>query len=62
LFGRLLRTTDLGLADELASAASLVMGQAGEGRPIVLVRGVPYARRNGTARELLRDKALDFFR
>src|SRR5579864_4550274 len=36
LFGRALRTTDLGLADELASAASLVMGQAGEGLPIVL--------------------------
>lgn len=62
LFGRALRTTDLGLADEIASAASLIMGQAGEGRPIVLVRGVPYARRGGTARELLRDRALDFFR
>jgi len=62
LFGRLLRTTDLGLADEIASAASLLMGQAGEGRPIVLVRGVPYARRDGNARELPRDKTLDFFR
>lgn len=62
LFGRPLRTTDLGLADEIASAASLLMGQAGEGRPIVLVRGVPYTRRDGNARELLRDKALDFFR
>lgn len=62
LFGRPLRTTDLGLADELASAASLIMGQAGEGRPVVLVRGVPYPRRDGAARELLRDRALDFFR
>ena len=62
LFGRPLRTTDVGLADEIASAASLIMGQAGEGRPVVLVRGVPYARREGSARELLRDKALDFFR
>jgi coenzyme F420-0:L-glutamate ligase / coenzyme F420-1:gamma-L-glutamate ligase len=62
LFGRALRTTDLGLADEIASAASLLMGQAGEGRPIVLARGVPYARREGRARELQRDKALDFFR
>jgi coenzyme F420-0:L-glutamate ligase/coenzyme F420-1:gamma-L-glutamate ligase len=62
LFGRALRTTDLALADEIASAASLLMGQAGEGRPIVLVRGVPYARRDGGAHELLRDKALDFFR
>ncbi|MGH6878347.1 MAG: coenzyme F420-0:L-glutamate ligase [Rhizomicrobium sp.] len=62
LFGRALRTTDLGLADEIASAASLLMGQAGEGRPLVLVRGVPYGRRNGSARELLRPKPLDFFR
>lgn len=62
LFGRPLRTTDLGLADEIASAASLIMGQAGEGRPIVLVRGIPYARRDGRAHELLRDKTLDFFR
>src|SRR5438552_11970900 len=62
LFGRPLRTTDLGLADEIASAASLVMGQAGGGGPIVLARGVPYARREGSARELQRDKALDFFR
>ncbi|HEX4078721.1 MAG TPA: coenzyme F420-0:L-glutamate ligase [Rhizomicrobium sp.] len=62
LFGRTLRTTDLGLADEIAAAASLLMGQAGEGRPLVLVRGVPYARRDGTGRELLRPKALDFFR
>lgn len=62
LFGRTLRTTDLGLADEIASAASLVMGQACEGRPIVLARGVPYERRAGRARELLRDRALDLFR
>jgi coenzyme F420-0:L-glutamate ligase/coenzyme F420-1:gamma-L-glutamate ligase len=62
LFGRALRTTDLGLADEIAAAASLLMGQAGEGRPVVLVRGVPYRRREGTARELLRAKSLDFFR
>lgn len=62
LFGRALRTTDLGLADEIAAAASLVMGQAGEGRPLVLARGVPYARREGSARELKRDRSLDFFR
>lgn len=62
LFGRALRTTDLGFADELAAAASLVMGQAGEGRPLVLARGVPFGRREGSARELQRAKALDFFR
>lgn len=62
LFGRGLRTTDLGLADEIAAAASLLMGQAGEGRPVILVRGVPYDRREGTGRDLLRPKTQDFFR
>ncbi len=62
LFGRELRTTDLGLADEIAAAASLLMGQAGEGRPVILVRGIPYERREGRARELLRPKSQDFFR
>ena len=62
LFGRQLHTTEVGLADELAAAASLVMGQADEGRPIVLARGVPYVRRDGNARELLRPKQMDLFR
>jgi coenzyme F420-0:L-glutamate ligase/coenzyme F420-1:gamma-L-glutamate ligase len=62
LFGRELRTTDLGVADEIAAAASLLMGQAGEGRPVILVRGIPYERREGNADELLRPKVLDFFR
>jgi len=62
LFGRVLRATDVGLADEVAAASSLVMGQAAEGRPIVLVRGVPYGRRDGDARELLRPKSMDLFR
>jgi coenzyme F420-0:L-glutamate ligase/coenzyme F420-1:gamma-L-glutamate ligase len=62
LFGRELRTTDLGLADEIAAAASLLMGQANEGCPAVVVRGVPYERRDGSATELQRPKSMDFFR
>ncbi|MDB5393922.1 MAG: hypothetical protein JWM91_1428 [Rhodospirillales bacterium] len=62
LFGRPLKTSELGLADELASAASLVMGQSSEGWPIVLARGVPYARREGNAHELIRPKEIDLFR
>jgi coenzyme F420-0:L-glutamate ligase/coenzyme F420-1:gamma-L-glutamate ligase len=62
LFGRPLKTSELGLADELASAASLVMGQSSEGRPVVLARGVPYARREGNAHELIRPKEIDLFR
>jgi coenzyme F420-0:L-glutamate ligase / coenzyme F420-1:gamma-L-glutamate ligase len=62
VFGRPLETTEVGLADELAAAASLVMGQAGEGRPVVLARGLGYGRRDGTARELLRTREKDLFR
>jgi coenzyme F420-0:L-glutamate ligase/coenzyme F420-1:gamma-L-glutamate ligase len=62
LFGRPLRITEIGLADELAGAASLVMGQGAEGRPIVLARGVPYGRREGSAQELIRERSLDLFR
>src|SRR6266446_5784727 len=51
LFGRKLRVTEVGLADELAAAASLMMGQGREGRPIVLARGVPYERREASAGE-----------
>jgi coenzyme F420-0:L-glutamate ligase/coenzyme F420-1:gamma-L-glutamate ligase len=62
LHGRPLESTEIGLADELAAAASLAMGQADEGTPIVLARGVPYARRDSLARDLLRSKDKDLFR
>ncbi len=39
LYGRELQTTEIGVADELAAAASLLMGQANEGVPIVIIRG-----------------------
>jgi len=39
-FGRPLQTTEVGLADMICSAASLVMGESGEGVPVVIVRGV----------------------
>jgi len=60
--GRPLRVTEVGIADELAAAASVLMGQAAEGRPIVHVRGFPYQRRDGTAAELIRPKHMDLFR
>jgi coenzyme F420-0:L-glutamate ligase/coenzyme F420-1:gamma-L-glutamate ligase len=62
LFGRPLQITEVGLADELAAAASLMMGQAAEGAPIVLARGVPYERRESGVQELIRPKAQDLFR
>jgi coenzyme F420-0:L-glutamate ligase/coenzyme F420-1:gamma-L-glutamate ligase len=62
LFGYTLRITVVGVADELAAAASLVMGQAAEGTPVVHVRGFPYPLREGSFKELLRPKDLDMFR
>jgi len=52
----------VGVADELAAAASLVMGQAAEGIPIVHVRGFPYPLREGSLQELIRPTEQDLFR
>ena len=62
LFGYTLQITQVGAADELAAAASLVMGQAAEGTPVIHVRGFPYDLREGDLGELLRPKELDLFR
>lgn len=62
LFGYELRVTEIGAADELAAAASLLMGQVAEGTPIVHVRGFPYPFRNSDLGELLRPKEKDLFR
>jgi coenzyme F420-0:L-glutamate ligase/coenzyme F420-1:gamma-L-glutamate ligase len=62
LFGYRLQTSVLGTADEIASAASLLMGQADEGRPAILVRGAPIYLGEGSARELQRPEEKDLFR
>ena len=62
LFGYHLQSTIVGVADELAAAASLVMGQADEGTPVVHVRGFPYPLREGSLYELLRPAEQDLFR
>lgn len=61
MHGRPLETSELGLADELAAAASLVMGQADERCPAVLVRGLDLPG-NGTASQLQRPRNMDLFR
>lgn len=62
LFGRDLRITQVGLADECAAAGSLLMGQADEATPIVLLRGLAAGRREGQASELIRPAHTDMFR
>ncbi|MGA2112118.1 MAG: coenzyme F420-0:L-glutamate ligase [Anaerolineales bacterium] len=62
LFDYTLQITQIGAADEMAAAASLLMGQADEGRPIIHVRGFPYPLRPGSLAELIRPEAEDAFR
>jgi len=62
LFGRKLRITQVGFADELAAAASLLMGQGAEGTPVVVIRGVRSSEPSGCAVDLVRPKELDLVR
>jgi coenzyme F420-0:L-glutamate ligase / coenzyme F420-1:gamma-L-glutamate ligase len=62
LFGRPLRVTVVGNADEIAAAASILMGQANEGRPVVLVRGITPRVPHQAAASLLRPPQQDLFR
>ncbi|MCZ2127139.1 MAG: coenzyme F420-0:L-glutamate ligase [Anaerolineales bacterium] len=62
LFGYTLKATVIGAADELAAAASLVIGQAAEGTPVAHVRGFPYPLTDGSLQDLIRAKELDMFR
>lgn len=62
LFGYTLKATVVGVADELAAAASLVMGQAAEGTPVIHARGFPYPLGEGSLKELIRPKKMDMFR
>ncbi len=62
LFDYQLRITQIAAVDELAAAASLLMGQADEGLPVVHVRGFPYPLREGSFQELPREGSKDLFR
>lgn len=62
LFGRALLVSQVGLADELASAASLVQGEADEGTPVALIRGLIPDATDQQAAELIRDEDEDLFR
>ncbi|MGH7095855.1 MAG: coenzyme F420-0:L-glutamate ligase [Stellaceae bacterium] len=62
LFGRTLEVTETGFADEIAAAASLVMGQAAEAMPIALVRGLSWSAPECPAADLVRPAEHDLFR
>lgn len=62
LFGRVLQATRIGLADELAAAASLVIGEGAEGTPVAVVRGARFPRDDSVGiAPLLRPVAQDMF-
>jgi len=62
LFGRKLEASIIGFADEIAAAASLVMGQADEALPAVIIRGLRWSAPTSTAASILRSPNEDLFR
>ena len=63
LFGHTLQVTEVGFADELAAAAGLVLGQAAEALPVVVVRGLDYpVNEVSTAADLVRPREMDLYR
>lgn len=62
IYGRRLVSTIVSPADAIAAAAVLLMGEAGEKTPVVIVRGAPRAvLGEGSGRELVRPKEKDLF-
>lgn len=61
LFGYELRHTEVGTADEIASAASLLMGQSAEGLPVILLRGLVLPKIDGRASDLVRSRESDLY-
>ena len=63
LFGVALQVTEVGFADEIAAAAGLVLGQADEAIPAVLVRGLRYPMNDtAAAADLVRPREMDLYR
>jgi coenzyme F420-0:L-glutamate ligase/coenzyme F420-1:gamma-L-glutamate ligase len=61
LFGYTLQHTDVGTADQIAAAATLLLGQAAEAIPAVIVRGAVFEARDGSAQEINRPREMDLF-
>lgn len=62
LYGRELRVSTQGYADLLASAAHLLCGEAGEGYPVTVLRGLNLPSGDGKASDLYRPPAHDLYR
>jgi coenzyme F420-0:L-glutamate ligase/coenzyme F420-1:gamma-L-glutamate ligase len=62
LFGRVLRISQQGYADMIASAGNLLTGEGNEGRPVILLRGLPFPAAEGSAKELNRAPEQDLYK
>ncbi|MEM0478668.1 MAG: coenzyme F420-0:L-glutamate ligase, partial [Candidatus Caldarchaeum sp.] len=62
LYGRVLRSKIICVADQIAAAAGLVMGEADEGTPAAVVKGLQYDKTNIPARTIIREEDEDLFR
>jgi coenzyme F420-0:L-glutamate ligase/coenzyme F420-1:gamma-L-glutamate ligase len=61
LFGRILEVSIIGFADEIAAAASLLQGQAAEGQPVIVVRGLTWTAPDASVADLVRPPEEDLF-
>lgn len=61
-YGYELQATEIGFADEIAAAAGLLMGQAAEGTPVIIVRGLTLPAHHGRASDLYRPPEKDLYR
>lgn len=61
LFGYTLQHTEVGIADQIAAAATLLLGQAAESIPAVIIRGAMFETRDGSAQEINRPREMDLF-
>jgi coenzyme F420-0:L-glutamate ligase/coenzyme F420-1:gamma-L-glutamate ligase len=61
-YGYQLHHTEVATADEIAAAASLLMGQASEGRPAIVIRGLQLPPIEGKTTDLIRSKEMDLYR
>jgi coenzyme F420-0:L-glutamate ligase/coenzyme F420-1:gamma-L-glutamate ligase len=62
MFGRELQVSEHAIADSIASAAQLLMGEANEATPVVVMRGLGQGKSTQNSKVLLRPAAEDMFR
>ncbi len=62
LFGYTLKSSTISAADQLCSAAGLIMGEAKEGTPVILIRGYDFTEKEIPAKALIRPAERDYFR